>query len=265
MLKKTLAAALFATVCANADAALSPGDVALIGWIDNGTPDSFAFVTLSSVNVGEVVYFTDNGWTGSQFRGASASDGDGSENLLQWTAAANIAAGTIVRSIDTNAASWTWTKSGPIPGTTSGNFADLSLAQSGDQIHAFQGPSNNPLNNSSGHLFLLDDTGAFEPATSTSTGDVPTGLAAGLTAITFNRNGSGQDFMGVSASVLAGSAKSRQQWLAAFADASNWNVGSAGTLPTGTIAIAAVPEPETYALMLAGFGLVGWAARWRRA
>jgi len=264
MFKKTLAAALFATVCANADAALSPGDIALIGWIDNGTPDSFAFVTLASVDAGEVVYFTDGGWTGTQFRSASAGDGDGYENLLQWTANANIAAGTIVRSTDTGAASWAWTKSGPIPGTTSGNFADLSLAQSGDQIYAFQGSSNNPLNNPSGHLFLLDDTGAFESATNASTGDVPTGLTPGATAIAFNRNGSGQDFMGVSASVLAGSAKSRQQWLATFADASNWSVGSAGTLPNGTIEIAAVPEPETYALMLTGLGLVGWAARRRR-
>jgi hypothetical protein len=40
--------------------------------------------------------------------------------------------------------------------------------------------------------------------------------------------------------------------LAAF-DAIGWDV-----------AVAAVPEPETYALMLAGLGVVGWAARRRR-
>jgi len=264
MSRKTLAAILFAGLLGNANAALNPGDVALIGWTDNGAPDSFAFVTLADVSAGESVYFTDNGWTGSQFRGASAADGNGSEDLIQWTANATIAAGTIVLSTDTGAPSWTWTRSGAIPGATSGNFADFSLAQSGDQLHAFQGPSNNPLNNPSGHLFVLDDTGAFEAAASASTGGVPDGLSAGLTAITFNQNGSGQNFMGVSASVLGGPAKSRQQWLATFADSSNWNFGGTGSLPAGTIAVAAVPEPETYALMLLGLGLVGWAARRRR-
>jgi len=33
----------------------------------------------------------------------------------------------------------------------------------------------------------------------------------------------------------------------------------------GNLYIAAVPEPETYALMLAGLGLVGWMARRRKA
>jgi hypothetical protein len=33
----------------------------------------------------------------------------------------------------------------------------------------------------------------------------------------------------------------------------------------GNLHVAAIPEPETYALMLAGLGLVGWMARRRKA
>jgi hypothetical protein len=32
----------------------------------------------------------------------------------------------------------------------------------------------------------------------------------------------------------------------------------------GTVSLAPVPEPETYAMMLAGFGLLGVAARRRK-
>ncbi|MGB4812974.1 MAG: FxDxF family PEP-CTERM protein [Methylophilaceae bacterium] len=41
-------------------------------------------------------------------------------------------------------------------------------------------------------------------------------------------------------------------------------LGSTGSF-TGGISVAAVPEPETYALMLAGLGLIGFSARRRQA
>ncbi len=258
MMKKLIAVA---ALCAagSANAALSVGDVAIIGRINNGSPDTFSFVSLADIAAGEKIYFTDNGWTGSAFRGATATDGDGNENLTVWTATANIAAGSIVNS-NASSSAWTWTTSGSVPGGTSGSFANLALSQTGEQIYAFQSTSPSlPLTNIATHLFVLDDTNGFETATSSSTGSVPAGLS-GSTALTFNFASS--TFISVKSSVLSGSAKTKAQWLDVFADANNWATGSSGALATGNIAVA-VPEADTWAMLLAGLGLMGFVARRR--
>lgn len=243
----TAAAAGLALMAGGAAASaqtVAAGDIAIIGWIDNGNPnDIYSFVTLAPIPAGTVIYFTDNGWTGTIFRGASATDGDGNENLAKWTAVNAIAAGRIIATTDTSA-DFTWTFTGAIPGTTSGSFAVNSLSQSGDQLYAFQGPTNNPLFTPSNQVFVLDDTGAFEAATNSNQGDVPPGLsAAANTAITFNQSGTGQDFMAFNTNTLASGTK--EDWLAAINNAANWTFGASGTLPTGTIVIGGICVPPS--------------------
>ena len=44
----------------------------------------------------------------------------------------------------------------------------------------------------------------------------------------------------------------------------NFGVGYVGVLETQRVVAAAVPEPETYAMLALGLGVVGWAARRRQ-
>ncbi|MBK6989753.1 MAG: hypothetical protein IPH33_16830 [Bacteroidetes bacterium] len=180
----------------------NPLSIAINGYIDNSTPDSFAFVSLSKIPAGTVIYFTDNGYatvpvlpaTTPGFRGASALNAKGNEDMIKLTAINTIPEGTIIRSY-VSTADFAWTFSGPITCstcTTVSNYAPLAFAAGGDQIYAFTSTTNdNPLFNAAQqtHLYVFDETNGFETATSTATGALPPGIVAGVTANTFASSG----------------------------------------------------------------------------
>jgi hypothetical protein len=236
-----LGSVLLAGGAVEAQINLTAGDVALIGWVDNGSPtDLFTVVALADLPAGTQIYFTDNGWDSANqmFRNTSGpANGTGNEQIVRLDTTATVPAGTILTSYAAGPG-YGWTASGAIPGANSGSFAALVLAQTGDQIYAFQHDTGqNPLNTmTQQHLFALDDTGTFEPATSTATGDVPPGLSfAAHTALTFQHNSSGQNFMAFDTLALPGGTKA--DWLAAIGNSANWTFGAAGVLPTGTITV----------------------------
>lgn len=239
-------------------AALVAGDIAIIGYQDNGAPDNFLIATLAPIAAGEVIYFTDNGWTGSGFRGASATDGDGSENLIALTINSALPAGTVLAT-NGSSPSATWTTSGPIPGTTTGAFANLSLATGGDQITAFQGPASNPLFTPSDYLFQVHNGPTFTPATSASETDIPAPLSIAAGTVVHLPPTPAPDFLsGIfrldltdpDVAALQSIGGTKAQWLSVISDRDNWleNAGSVASLN-----VLAIPEPSAAAFA----GLLG--------
>jgi hypothetical protein len=68
---------------------LAAGDIAIIGYrTDNN--DGFTFITLKDIPASEVIYFTDQGWTGSAWY-------VNSEDHLVWTAPGTVVnIGTVI-------------------------------------------------------------------------------------------------------------------------------------------------------------------------
>lgn len=216
----------------DAAAPLYAGDVAIIGR--RKSDETFALMALTNLVAGQTVYFTDNGWASTNYRGSVSTSGDmaGNEDLLKLTINQTVSRGTIIRTTDTGDSRWSWVSSGPIPGPGSGSFSTLLLPDSNaEQIYAFVGDTANPLANFSTHLFVLDDSNGFEPATTANNGDIPPGLSSNAgTAVSFAY--SATDLMALDMSkVLATSFVNKVDALAFIANVANWT--SSGTLPSG--------------------------------
>lgn len=252
---RTTSCVIAAFVASSASASLTAGAVAIVGFQASGAPtDNVAFAALVDLAPGTVLYFTDNGWTGTGFRGVSGTDSDGNENLMKFTVGANgLAAGTVISSLSTNADAGIWALSGLV-GTGTSAFQQLSLSSTGEQVTVFTSTNTaNPMFDGFTSLWNFDNTGAYENATSSSTGSLAPGLGAGsATLLTGGQNYASFNF----ALFTSGTA---EEWAARFADASNWITGTQ-TTSTADGSFAIVPAPGAIALL----GVAGLASRRRR-
>jgi hypothetical protein len=215
---------------------LPAGAIGFVGMLSNATngPDLFAFAALEWIPAGSVIYFTDNGWGDGRFRGASASDGNGSEDFLALTVRESIPPGTVVQSYDADTA-YGWSTNGPIPGAGGAVWSPLAFSQAGDQVVAFvSAVASNPLYRveSMGALFQLDDTDGFEPAVDTGTGDLVPGCAIGRMALSL-------PLAPVWTLQTDGRARSPDDWQRYIADTNHWVAGTEGPLPGGALPVAA--------------------------
>jgi hypothetical protein len=248
MIKRVAASAVVASLALPA-LAVQTGDIFFTSA--NFDEKGFSFVTFADLAAGTTIFFNDNEWGGSSFNTG--------EGVLTWSSGSStIAAGTVVRltSVQT-------TSIAASVGTVarSGSF-DIAAGSSGDVLYAYTGSSSAP-------TFLAAITNSAFNNTNGSLNS--TGLVEGVTALDLNGAATSPtpDY-----AVYAGErsgATSFATYKSLLGSMANWTVDSVDGVYTTTVpdttafSVTAVPEPGTYAMLLAGLASLGFLARRRRA
>jgi hypothetical protein len=276
-----LAIAAFVFSAPSARCAVSAGGLAIVGYDDGA--DTFTSVALESIAAGEVIYFTNNGWSTSlgKFNGSSPDQGAGNESLIKLTATGTIAKGTVLSS-SANGSSWAWTKTGLVPGQSvfgTGEFSDLALDYEADQIYIFQAADSDPLSHPTNFIYALHNGSAdypdFVDAQDQLTGNIPPGLskldhtAFAQTDFSFhgdadgNNSAWGINLSSPTISALQANGGHKADWLAAIGNAQSWSGGQTPVSgPSGVAMFTVMPEPSRP--LLIGVGVWFMALRRRR-
>ncbi len=272
--KLASAAALCLGAFASAQATtLANGDFAFTGINGNTTLGGWSFVTFTDIAAGTTIFFTDTNVL--QTTVAAGVFSSTAETFWSWTASADVAAGTSVALQGTGVSGAYTAKSGAAGGSANGTVTNLNggasnISSGGDILYAFQAASFASNYQASDITFL---GAASNRTTPYATSDNPF-AATGLSGIQVREyrinNSTATRYSQFSAQISTDDTpfSSMADLKAALADNANWNtVSASNTIPvvSDVLAItAAVPEPQSYALLLAGLAVVGAVARRRR-
>ena len=249
-LSLALAAAL-ATLAAPAQA-LGTGDLAFTAF--NADEDGFAMLSFVDIAAGTTLYFGDNEWTGSAFNTG--------ESYLSWTTTSTVAAGTVVRfaAVDKTTLS---ASTGTLVREAVSGSTNYGLSSSNETLYAYQGSSA-----SAPSTFIAAITNGSFSVDGPLTG---TGLSEGssnainLTTLATTATPDFAEYTGPRSGLSSFSA-----YQPLIANLANWTVDTTNGTYTSTVpdttafTVSTVPEPEGWAMMAAGLGLLGLCGSRRR-
>ncbi|WP_457443279.1 PEP-CTERM sorting domain-containing protein [Roseateles sp. P5_E4] len=264
-----LAAASIGTVQA-ASTSLTNTQFAFTGVNGNTTVGGWSFVSFVDIAAGTTIYFTDTNVL--QTTPAAGVFSTTAETFWSWTASAKVNAGTSVALLGTGVNGQYAAKSGAAGGTANGLVVNLNggasnISSGGDILYAFQAASYATNYQASAITFL----GALSNRGTYTSSDNPT-AATGLSGIQLREYkvdaATATRYTQFTAQVTTNDApfSSMAQLKSALAVNANWTTvaGSNSTpIVADVLAVTAVPEPESYALMLAGLAVMGDVARRR--
>ncbi len=223
------------------------GDLAFTSF--NADEDGWSMVSFVDIAAGTTVYFTDNEWTGTAFNTG--------ESYHRWTTGA-IAAGDVIRFSAIDNATSLAASNGTLARQTVTGSTNFGINQTEDTVYAYLGSSA-----TAPTTFLSVITnGSFGTASSGSLTN--TGLSVGAGAVQLTSSSDYAEYNGVRDGQFAFSA-----YKPLVSNVANWavqgDVAAAAFVPNTTaFSVSAVPEPSSYAMLLAGLALMGGIARRRK-
>ena len=230
-------------------AALTTGDIAFTAF--NADEDGFAMVALTNVAANTKVYFSDNEWSGTAFNTG--------ESFSSWSSgAAVVNAGTVIRFSKTDHATLLAASMGTLARETVASSTNWGLSQTADTVYAYLGTSAVVPTT----FLSAISSGTFGNAADGTLAN--TGLAIGAGAVQLSASSDFAQYSGARADQT-----SFVGYKALVSNVANWTDSGNGIFATSVpnttaFTVTAVPEPESYALMLAGLGAIGLLIARRR-